>query len=139
VDGVGAISARETEELALLGEHLTHAEIAGRLVISRDPPWYGQLLCQWRAALVAEAAVLADHPDAPQRCADAERTCSGNPVAAAMALRASAVAAGDSSNLVALAAQLSNGGAPYQAARTLILAGGTYRPIGEARLGQLVT
>jgi len=103
-----------------------------------DPLWYGQLLCQWRAALVAEAAVLADHPDAPQRCADAERTCTGNPVAAALALRASAVAAGDSSNLVALAAQLSNGGAPYQAARTLILAGGTYRAIGEARLGQLV-
>jgi len=31
---VAAISARETEVLALLGEHLTHAEIAGRLVIS---------------------------------------------------------------------------------------------------------
>ena len=87
---------------------------------------------------MAEAAVLADHPDAPQRCADAERTCTGNPVAAAIALRASAVAAGDSGSLVALAAQLSNGGAPYQAARTLILAGGTYRAIGEARLGQLV-
>jgi hypothetical protein len=39
---------------------------------------------------------------------------------------------------VALAAQLSKDGAPYQAARTLILAGGTSRAIGEARLGQLV-
>ena len=103
-----------------------------------QPLWYGQLLCQWRAALVAEAAVLAGHPDAPRRCADAERSCTGNPVTAALALRASAVAAGDSGSLVALAAQLSKDGAPYQAARTLILAGGTYRAIGEARLGQLV-
>lgn len=92
---------------------------------SHNPPLLtnGQLLCQWRAALVAEAAVLAGHPDAPQRCADAERACTGNPVAAALTRRACAVAAGDADGLRAVAAQLSQAGVPYQATRTRLLAG----------------
>jgi hypothetical protein len=69
-----------------------------------QPVWYGQLLRQWRAALAAEAAVLAADPDAPRRCADAERACTGNPVAAALTRRACAVAARDGATLVALAA-----------------------------------
>jgi predicted ATPase/DNA-binding CsgD family transcriptional regulator len=101
------------------------------------PPWHGQLLHQWRAALAAEAAVLAAAPDAPRRCAAAERTCAGNPVAAALTRRACTVAASDTPDLVALAAHLSDAGAPYQAARTLILAGGPYRATGEARLAHL--
>jgi hypothetical protein len=99
--------------------------------------WYGPLLSQWRAALLAEAAVLVGDPDAPRRCAHAEQIASGNPVVSALASRASALATGDTETLLELARQLTNIDVPYQAARTLILAGGSHRRRGLQVLDRL--
>ena len=99
--------------------------------------WYGPLLSQWRAALLAESAVLAGDPLAALRCAQAEQAAAGNPVAAVLARRATALAAGDDDALVELAGRLDDLDVPYQAARTLVLAGGPHRLRGEQLLHRL--
>ncbi|MDQ1602500.1 MAG: hypothetical protein QOE01_345 [Actinomycetota bacterium] len=99
--------------------------------------WYRHLMVQWRAALLAEAAVLAADADAEERCADAAVVASGNPLATAITDRACALASHDSGTLVELAGRFDSVGALYQAARTLVLAGGSRAEDGVARLAEL--
>jgi hypothetical protein len=99
--------------------------------------WDGGEWRPWYAALWAEAAVLAGDPAADQRLADARPLVAPNPIAAAMVERAAALAAGERDRLVEVAAPLAQAGCPYQAARTLILAGGAHAAEGRAAMAAL--
>jgi hypothetical protein len=99
--------------------------------------WDGGEWRPWYAALWAEAAVLAGDPAADQRLADARPLVAPNPIAAAMVERAAALAAGEVDRLVEAAATQAEAGCRYQAARTLILAGGTHAAEGRAAMATL--
>lgn len=99
--------------------------------------WVCWVWLHWYAALRAEAAVLAGHPDAGARIAAARAVVAGNPVAAAQVDRAEALLDGDLPRLPALAAAFGAAGSPYQEARTLLLAGGEHTAAGEAALAGL--
>jgi hypothetical protein len=60
-----------------------------------------------------------------------------NPTAAAMVERAAALAAGERDRLVDLASTLDDAGCRYQAARTLVLAGGPHAAEGRAAMAAL--
>ena len=65
----------------------------------RTPPeqfrnWYNGLWRPWYAALWAEAAVLAGHPDAAERIQRARPLTVDNPIAAAIVRRATCLHAG---------------------------------------------
>ena len=85
--------------------------------------WSRQLWHQWMAALRAEAAVLARDPGADGHLAAARDAASRNPVALALTQRAEALARGDPAAVRATAAAFAQAGYPYQASRTLVLAG----------------
>ncbi|GIJ62312.1 ATP-binding protein [Virgisporangium aurantiacum] len=72
----------------------------------------------WYAALWAEAAVLARHPEAKSRVARARHVVRGNPIAVAILDRAEAVARGDQTALTRLAVLFARLGCPYQQVRT---------------------
>jgi predicted ATPase/DNA-binding CsgD family transcriptional regulator len=110
-----------------------------RLVLHPDElrTWYGGEWRPWYAALWFEAAVLAGDPDASERLAVAEPMVAPNPTTAALVERAAALAAGDGDRLPALAAMLGAMGCRYQAARTLVLAGGTHASRGRAAMADL--
>ncbi|AZM44491.1 ATPase [Streptomyces sp. WAC 06738] len=99
--------------------------------------WVCWIWLHWYVALRAEAAVLAGHPAARERIAAARGVVTGNPVAAAQVDRAEALLDGDLSRLPALAGAFAAAGSPYQAARTLLLAGGDHTATGEAALAGL--
>jgi hypothetical protein len=101
--------------------------------------WDGGEWRPWYAALWAEAAVLAGDPAAAQRLADARPLVATNPVAAAMVERAAALATGERERdqLVEAAATQAEAGAVYQAARSLILAGGSHAAEGRAAMAAL--
>jgi len=99
--------------------------------------WDGGEWRPWYAALWAEAAVLAGDPAADERLADARPLVAPNPIAAAMVERAAALAAGEVDRLVEAAATQAEAGCRYQAARTLILAGGTHAAEGRAAMATL--
>ncbi|MEO3763964.1 LuxR C-terminal-related transcriptional regulator [Streptomyces sp. B8F3] len=99
--------------------------------------WVCWIWLHWYVALRAEAAVLAGHPAARERIAAARAVVAGNPVAAAQVDRAEALLDGDLPRLPALAAAFAAAGSPYQAARTLLLAGGENTAAGEAALAGL--
>jgi predicted ATPase/DNA-binding CsgD family transcriptional regulator len=99
--------------------------------------WDGGEWRPWYAALWAEAAVLAGDPAAAQRLADARPLVAPNPTAAAMVERAAALAAGERDRLVEAAVTLTEAGCSYQAARTLILAGGPHAAEGRAAMAAL--
>ncbi|MCB5179219.1 ATP-binding protein [Streptomyces antimicrobicus] len=86
--------------------------------------WVCWVWLHWYVALRAEAAVLAGHPHARERIADARGVVAGNPVATAQLDRAEALLDGDRDRQLAAAAAFEAAGCPYQAARTLVLAGG---------------
>jgi hypothetical protein len=88
-------------------------------------------------ALRAEAAVLAGRPDAGQRVADARTVVAGNPVASALVDRAGALLDHDQDRVRATAVALDAAGCRYQAARSLVLAGGDHAERGEAALADL--
>ncbi len=116
-----------------------HAAALERL--SDDPEemrnWYTGEWRPWYAALWAEAAVLAGDPRAADRLARARPIAAPNPIATAMVERAAALAAGDRGPLPTLAAALERAACPYQAARTLVLAGGDHARAGQAALAAL--
>ncbi|MDQ6656720.1 MAG: ATPase, partial [Actinomycetota bacterium] len=85
--------------------------------------WYRKLLCQWQAALLAEAAVLEGRPDAAHVCRRARAAAKGNPAAAALTDRAFAVAQRDPAALARIAQRFAELNVPYQARRTATLAG----------------
>jgi len=94
--------------------------------LTRDPErpddWYDAAWRPWYAALWAEAAVLADLPDAAERVVRARRAGAPNAIAVALLDRASALLDGDEAALPAIAERLRAAGCPYQAARTGLLA-----------------
>jgi len=99
--------------------------------------WVTWIWLHWYVALRAEAAVLAGRPDAGQRVADARIVVAGNPVASALVDRARALLDRDSERLLATAVALDAAGCRYQAARSLVLAGGDHAERGEAALADL--
>jgi hypothetical protein len=99
--------------------------------------WDGGEWRTWYAAVWAEAAVMAGHPDAAERLAVARTIAAPNPTASAMVERAAALAAGERDRLAGLAATLAGEGCRYQAARTLILAGGAHAADGREAMAAL--
>ncbi|MEU8380313.1 ATPase [Streptosporangium sp. NPDC048865] len=99
--------------------------------------WVTWIWLHWYVALRAEAAVLAGSPDARGRLAEARGVVAGNPVAAAVVERARALLDGDREALLATAGAFDAAGCRYQAARTLVLAGGDHAGRGAAALAGL--
>ncbi|MCK2215618.1 LuxR C-terminal-related transcriptional regulator [Actinomadura sp. ATCC 31491] len=99
--------------------------------------WITWIWHHWYVALRAEAAVLAGHPDARDRVAAARAAVTGNPVADALVRRAGALLDGDREALLATAEAFETAECPYQAARTLLLAGGEEAGRGAAALAAL--
>ncbi|MFZ3473536.1 ATP-binding protein [Streptomyces sp. 4.24] len=99
--------------------------------------WVCWVWLHWYAALRAEAAVLAGHPDARARIAAARAVVAGNPVATALVDRAQALLGGDLPRLLATAAAFEAAGCHYQGARTLLLAGGAHAAAGASALADL--
>ena len=85
--------------------------------------WITWIWLHWYVALRAEAAVLAGDPDARGEVASARALVAGNPVATALVERAEALLDQDHDRLLATGAAFTTAGCPYQAARTLVLAG----------------
>jgi hypothetical protein len=99
--------------------------------------WVIWMWRHWYAALRAEAAVLAGHPDASGRLAAAWTVVAGNPVAGAIVDRAEALLGGHRDRLLAAAAAFDAAGSRYQWARTLRFAGGDEAATGAAALADL--
>ncbi|MFJ9789650.1 ATP-binding protein [Streptomyces globosus] len=121
---------------------LHHGDPAAALERTAPEPeavwkWVCWVWLHWYAALRAEAAVLAGHPEAAARTAAARDLVTGNPVATALADRAQALLDGDPQRLLATADAFTAAGCPYQAARTLLLAGGRHAADGAAALDAL--
>ncbi|GAA4445749.1 ATP-binding protein [Phytohabitans houttuyneae] len=96
--------------------------------------WVTWIWHHWYVALRAEAAVLAGSPGAGDRATEAAAVVAGNPVAAALVERARALLDGDEDRLLATADAFAAAGSRYQAARTLVLAGGDHATRGAAAL-----
>ncbi|MDR6318675.1 hypothetical protein [Actinoplanes couchii] len=99
--------------------------------------WYNVLWRPWYAALWAESAVLAGHPEATGRLDRARRSTAGNPIARAIVERSAAFAADDRDAMLAAAERLRSAGCRYQWARTLVLTGGPDRDRGEEALAEM--
>jgi predicted ATPase/DNA-binding CsgD family transcriptional regulator len=114
-------------------------ELADALAVMTLEPaalqqWSNAIWRQWYATLRAEVAVLVGHPDADDRLQLAGEYVVGNPVAEAMLARTRALVAGDAEAVAATARDLDRAACPYQAARSLVLAGGRHRSQGQDRL-----
>ncbi|HEX6420182.1 MAG TPA: LuxR C-terminal-related transcriptional regulator [Acidimicrobiales bacterium] len=109
--------------------------------MAQDPAtfgnWYNGEWRPWYAALYAEAAVLAGHPDARARIEQARSMAQPNPAVAAMVERAAALADRDTQRLVRAAGELADLGCRYQQARTLVLAGADHAAQGRALMSAL--
>jgi len=99
--------------------------------------WHSVLWNQWIAALRAEAAVLTRDPGAARCLTRAKASADGNPIAAALTQRAEALLRADRTALLAAAAAFGHASYPYQRARTLILAGGSWRATGDGDLARM--
>ncbi len=114
----------------LLALHRSDPDAAvQRLAADIDEPqmftsWSTAAWRPWYAALWAEAAVLTNHDDAPNRVERSRRAARNNPVAVAIVDRANAIAAADRDTLISLAATFAQLGCPYQQARTGRIAAG---------------
>ncbi|WP_211354354.1 ATP-binding protein [Stackebrandtia albiflava] len=91
----------------------------------------------WYVALRVEAAVAAGSVDAGRLVAEARGIVAGNPVATALVERADALLSGDRPRVAATAAAFEAAGCTYQAARSLVLAGGDDAARGAAALADL--
>jgi hypothetical protein len=114
--------------------HHRSEEAARHLAKYRPDHHFGGLFWQWHAALTAEAAVLAGHSSADAKIASATAATEHNPIATALSRRARTLQGGTTEEFESIAADLDNLGCPYQAARTLSLAGGATAEHGAARL-----
>ena len=99
--------------------------------------WVTWIWLHWYVAIRAEATVLAGSPEARARLADARAITAGNPVAGAIVERAASVLDQDHKRLLATADVFEAAGCRYQAARTLVLAGGEHAARGAAALAAL--
>jgi hypothetical protein len=86
--------------------------------------WVSWIWPHWYMALRAEAAVLTGCPYARDLVDTARDTVAGNPAASAQVDRAEAMLDDDLPRLLAAAKAFEAAGCRYQAARTLLLAGG---------------
>jgi hypothetical protein len=125
---------------ALLLLHTDRPDAAVRRLAA--PPveltrWYEGIWRPWYAALWAESAVLAGAADAAERVVAAGGSTVGNPIAEALVERAGALLAGDAAAVLATAEPLRAAGCRYQAARSLLLAGGEQAGRGRAALVEL--
>lgn len=117
--------------------HDRSEDAAHHLAEYRPDHSFGPLFWQWHAALAAEAAVLAGHSNADAKIAYATAATEDNPIATALTRRARTLQGGTTEEFESIAADLDNLGCPYQAARTLSLAGGATAEHGAARLRSL--
>lgn len=117
--------------------HDRSEDAAHHLAEYRPDHSFGPLFWQWHAALAAEAAVLAGHSNADAKIAYATAATEDNPIATALTRRARTLQDGTTEEFESIAADLDNLGCPYQAARTLSLAGGATAEHGAARLRSL--
>jgi predicted ATPase/DNA-binding CsgD family transcriptional regulator len=99
--------------------------------------WVCWIWLHWYVALRAETAVLAGHPDARARIDAARAVVTGNPLATAQVDRAEALLEDDLPRRLATAQAFDAAGCPYQAARTLLLAGGEHTAAGGTALAAL--
>ncbi|MGH9209990.1 MAG: ATP-binding protein [Acidimicrobiales bacterium] len=99
--------------------------------------WITWIWLHWYVALRAEAAVLAADPHARSQLDVAWSTVAGNPIATAIVQRAEALLGQDRKQLLAAGAAFDAAGCPYQAARTLTLAGGEEAERGASALTDL--
>lgn len=99
--------------------------------------WVCWVWLPWYTVLRAEAAVLAGHPDAQDRINAARTAAADNPIATAQTDRAQALLDGDQPKLLATADAFDAAGCPYQAARTLLLAGGEHAAAAASALADL--
>jgi hypothetical protein len=118
---------------------LHRGEVDRALATMQSPPeefraWHNGMWRPWYAALWAEAAVLGDHPEAEERIARARPLVADNPVAAAVVERATAQSSADRDGVLAAARALEAAGCRYQWGRSLVLAGGDERELGETIL-----
>jgi predicted ATPase/DNA-binding CsgD family transcriptional regulator len=123
---------------------LHRGQVDRALDTMQSPPeefraWYNGLWRPWYAALWAEAAALAERPDAQERIERAKPLVAENPVAAAIVDRTEALVAGDRDGVLTAATALERAGCRYEWARSLILAGGNERAVGEQALSDLGT
>jgi predicted ATPase/DNA-binding CsgD family transcriptional regulator len=117
--------------------HDRYGDAAHHLAACRSDRFFGALFRQWHVALAAEAAVLSGQVDADVKILDAVVAAQGNPIATALVLRARALHNETTGQLDRLAADFDRLGCPYQAARTLQLAGGASAERGATRLRTL--
>lgn len=99
--------------------------------------WVNGMWVQWYAALRAEAAVISGNPRADELVNRAREITAGNPIGSAIVDRADALARGDRTGVRAVATVFDAVGCPYQAARTLVLAGGADAATGTEALTAL--
>ncbi|KAB8188426.1 ATPase [Nonomuraea phyllanthi] len=99
--------------------------------------WVTWIWLHWYVAIRAEATVLAGSPVARDRLADARTITAGNPVAGAVVERAGSLLDQDRERLLATADVFEAAGCRYQAARTMVLAGGEHAARGAAALADL--
>lgn len=99
--------------------------------------WVTWIWLHWYVALRAEAGVLAGKADAFARLAEARGVVAGNPVADAIVERSYALFHKDSQRVLATAVAFEAAGCPYQAARSLVLAGGEHAARGAAAIAAL--
>jgi len=99
--------------------------------------WYTGQWRTWYAAVHAEAAALAGHPDARRRIERARPIARPNPTVDALLDRAEALLDGDVPRLAAVAAALEGTGCRYQWARSLVLAGGEHAVRGRHEMAAL--
>ncbi|WP_049556502.1 ATP-binding protein [Nonomuraea sp. SBT364] len=99
--------------------------------------WVTWIWLHWYVAIRAEAAVLAGSPHARDRLATARAITAGNPVAGAIVERAASLLDQDPKRLLATAGAFEAAGCRYQAARSLLLAGGDHTARGAATLTDL--
>lgn len=102
-----------------------------------DSVWLTPIFRPWRSALLAEAAALARATDAPGLIAAARSDTAENPLAAALARRASALYHGDRATLTEAADALDRAGCGYQWARTMVFLGGVAAEIGRDALAAM--
>lgn len=142
LDRVGTHSGHRHSYLAILdGTEMLHggrfAEALERLAPEPREVWkhVTWLWLHWYVPLRAEAAVLAGDAAAREHITEGREYVRGNPFAEALLDRAEALLDGDRDRLLATAAAF--GESPYQAARTLVLAGGDEAERGARLVGEL--
>jgi predicted ATPase/DNA-binding CsgD family transcriptional regulator len=125
VPGAGGSRGSGYGELfeALVNLHEDDPQAAlGVLAAGQRTGLYPLVFTQWIAAVQAEAAVLADAPDAGTLLGQAHSASAGNPMATAITRRAAGLRSADHAAVEAAAGEFAIAGSGYQQDRTRTLA-----------------